>query len=228
MELIVALTITGFMAAVGTATFSSIIDSKRIVKESTMNTERAAALREAIRTWLLPASIQIQQGTPPRGNSGNGRGGTLTASTKTPNGAETVTAAVANGDEVTFTTTAPNPANAPDARMRLFVDTDEATPEHGLTLEYQVNQQAPLQRRELDSLITSMTVEYLDQRTRQWFRSGTVSTATQPLAIRITLTPANNSKEPPLMEYPMVFAITRSTITQFGSGGAISSSTVRR
>ncbi len=207
MELIVALVVTGLMAAVGTATFGSIIDSKRIVRESTTDTERAAALREAIRQWILPATVQIQQGTTPRGNNAAARTASLNASTKTANGAEGVTAAATNGDEIIFTTTAPNPANAPNARMRLFVDADPATPEHGLTLEYQVTLQSPLQRRELDSLVQSITVEFLDQRTGRWFASSEASTLRNPKAIRISMTPRDNVKVPPLLQLPMVFLL---------------------
>ena len=213
MELIVALVITGFMAAVGTATFGSIIDSRRIVRESTSDTERAAALRESLRQWLVPANVQIQQGTAPRGNNTAARTSSITASTKTANGAEGVTAAATNGDEVIFTTTAPNPANAPNARMRLFVDADGATPEHGLTLEYQVTQQSPLQRRQLDSLVQSITVEFLDQRTGRWFSSAEASTLRNPKAIRITFTPTDGAKVPPLSQLPLIFLLNGATST---------------
>ena len=216
MELIVALVVTGLMAAVGTVTFGSIIDSRRIIRESTTDTERAAALRETLRQWLLPATIQLQQGAPPRGNSAAGRTASLNVSTKTANGAEGVTAAATNGDEVTFTTTAPNPANAPNARMRLFVDADGATPEHGLTLEYQVTQQSPLQRRQLDSLVQGMTVEYLDPRTGRWFASSEVATLTRaPKAIRITFTPIEGVRVPPLSQLPLIFLANGSSLTVF-------------
>ncbi|MEP6765441.1 MAG: prepilin-type N-terminal cleavage/methylation domain-containing protein [Gemmatimonadaceae bacterium] len=209
MELIVALTITGFMAAVGTATFSHIIDSKRIIRDSTSDTERAAALRESIRQWILPAQVQIQQGGVPRGaaQSANRNTANINASTKTANGAEGVTAAAANGDEVVFTTTAPNPANAPNARMRLFVDADESTPEHGLTLEYQVTTQSPLQRRQLDSLVQSMTVEFLDQSTGRWISSSEGATLRNPKAIRLTFTPLDGALVQPLSQLPMIFLL---------------------
>ncbi|MEP6780930.1 MAG: prepilin-type N-terminal cleavage/methylation domain-containing protein [Gemmatimonadaceae bacterium] len=212
MELIVALTITGMMAAVGTATFSHIIDSKRIIRDSTSDTERAAALRETIRQWLLPAQIQIQQGGVPRGATANGGGAargasSITASTKTANGAEGVTAAAANGDEVVFTTTAPNPTNAPNARMRLFVDADEATPERGLTLEYQVTTQSPLQRRQLDSLVQSMTVELLDPSVGRWVSTSEGATVRNPKAIRLTFTPVEGAVVQPLSQLPLIFLL---------------------
>lgn len=212
MELIVALTITGLMAAVGSIAFGTVIDSKRVVKESTSDTERASALRESLRLWLLPATVMIQRGSPPRigtaATAGRaGAGVNPTATTRTPNGAQAVSAAASTGDEITFTTTAPNPANSPNARMRLFIDGDEATPEHGLTLEYQVSQQTPLQRRQLDSTVTSMKVEYLDQRTNRWFAASDPS-ATTPKALRLTLLPSEDSPLSPLLQVPLVFMLT--------------------
>ena len=47
MELIVALTVTGFMAAVGTAAFTSIIDNRHLIRESTApNRTRDGASRD--------------------------------------------------------------------------------------------------------------------------------------------------------------------------------------
>lgn len=213
MELIVALTVTGLMAAVGTTTFGSIIDSRRIVRESTTATERSAALRESLRGWLLPASVQIQTGGVPRGRgASNVRGGTTSATTHTQNGAQGVTAAVANGDELVFTTTAPNPANAPNARMRLFIDTDEATPETGLTLEYQVNLQMPLQRRQLDSTVQTMTVEYLDRATGRWYAVADAA-AIRPKALKLTLQAAEGHSLPPLTALPMLFYLSSFALT---------------
>jgi prepilin-type N-terminal cleavage/methylation domain-containing protein len=212
MELIVALTVTGFMAAIGTATFSSIIDNRRIIRESTAETEKAAALRETLRAWLLPATVQVQIGGIPRGSrQSNVRAVSTNATTRTPNGAEAVAPAAVTGDELVFTTTAPNPANAPNARMRLFIDLDEETPEQGLTLEYQVNVQSPLQRRQLDSTVTGMVIEYLDRRTRRWI-SATDATALQPMALRLTLAAAEGTIAPTLMSLPMVVTINQSAV----------------
>ena len=205
MELIVALTVTGFLAVVGTATFTSIIDNRHILRESTAPMETASALRETLRQWLLPATIQIQSNGP------TGRGQTNVRTTVnnrvSSSGADGVTpAALSEGDELIFTTTAPNPTNAPNARMRLFVDGDETTPEIGLTLEYQVNQQSPLLRRQLDSTVTGITVEYLNQQNNQWVTAQN-ATGIRARAVRLTLVPVDPSKVPPLMSLPMTFIV---------------------
>lgn len=206
MELIVALTVTALMAIVGTATFTSIIDNRHILRESTAPTETAAALRETIRQWLLPATIQMQAAGAPRGGSASSVRTTLNNRVSS-NGADGVTAAAASGgDELTFTTTAPNPTNAPNARMRLFIDEDGQTPEMGLTLEYQVNQQSPLLRRQLDSTIVGITVEYLNQQNNQWVAAAN-ATGIRAKAVRLTLLPANGVTVQPLMSWPMTFIV---------------------
>src|SRR4051794_33331012 len=73
MELVVAIALTGMMAAAGAATFSSIIDHRRVIRESTVQTERAAALREMLRTWIAASSILLPQGGGPRGLTNSAR-----------------------------------------------------------------------------------------------------------------------------------------------------------
>ncbi|HEX7547184.1 MAG TPA: prepilin-type N-terminal cleavage/methylation domain-containing protein [Gemmatimonadaceae bacterium] len=214
MELVVALVITGMMAAMGAATFSSIIDHRRIIRSSTGEMERASALRDQIRTWMLSGTVQIVTGGAGRGL---GRAGTTisasnitmsfnnsaASSTNSGNG---ITAAVAGGDELTFVTTAPNPANAPSVRMRLFIDADESTPETGLTLEYQPSTSTPLKRIQLEPTIGVLKVEFLDQRTNQWFESNQGAAVT-PIAVRLSMQPYDGGRIPGILQLPMVFPI---------------------
>lgn len=198
MELVVAIAITGMMAAAGAATFSSIIDHRRVIRESTVATERAAALREMIRTWIAASSILIQQGGGPRGLTRATRGQSR------PGATSGVTAAATTGDEVTFTTSAVTPAPSSNTRIRLFVDGDPNTTEFGLTMEYQGSNASPLERRQLDSTIGVMTVEYLDNRTGRWYASMQVATI-QPIAMRIAFAAAEGDSIPRLLQLPFVF-----------------------
>jgi prepilin-type N-terminal cleavage/methylation domain-containing protein len=214
MELVVALVITGMMAAMGAATFSSIIDHRRIILTSTGELERASALRDQLRTWMRSGAVQLQTGGVPRGL---GRGTSSAAPTtaaspitsgssgsgSTANGSA-ISAAVASGDEITFVTTAPNPANAPSVRMRLFVDGDASTPETGLTLEYQASTSTPLVRVELERSIGVLKVEFLDQRTNQWFES-TQASAITPIAVRLSMQPYDGGRLPGILQLPMIF-----------------------
>lgn len=211
MELVVALAITGMMAAMGAATFSSIIDHRRIILSSTGEMERASALRDQIRTWMLSGTVQVVTGGASRGM---GRTSTVVAnnanvSLKSPSSFVTengITSAVAGGDEITIVTTAPNPANAPSVRMRLFIDSDESTPETGLTLEYQPSTSTPLKRIQLEPTIGVLKVEFLDQRTNQWFESNQGAAVT-PIAVRLSMQPYDGGRIPGILQLPMVFPI---------------------
>lgn len=195
MELLVGLTLTGVMAAAGAAAFGSIIDHRRVIKESTVEMERAAALRDLLRTWIGSGEIMIQRGGLPRVG---GRG-----SSAMPGG-QAIGAAASTGDEITVVTSAPNPAMAQALRMRLFVDADQGTPEEGLTVEYQINNQSPLQRRQLDASIGALKVEFLDQRTNRW-RPALEAAAIQPIAVRVALLPPEKDTLPAILQVPLVF-----------------------
>jgi prepilin-type N-terminal cleavage/methylation domain-containing protein len=199
MELVVAIALTGMMAAAGAATFASIIDHRRVIRESTVSTERAAALREMVRTWVVSSSIQIQQGGGPRG---------LTSSTRRSSSPSLisggVTAAAQTGDELTFTTSAMTPTPSANTRVRMFVDNDPNTDEHGLAIEYQGGNATPLRRMQLDSTIGVLTVEYLDNRTGRWYPSVQAATI-QPIAIRFSFAAADGDSIPRLLQLPFVF-----------------------
>ena len=195
MELLVGLALTGAMAAMGAAAFGSIIDHRRVIKESTVEMERAAALRDQLRDWIGSGTPLIQQGGGPRlrGNSASAMPGT-----------QAISAAVASGDELTVNTTAPNPAGTPTARMRFFVDGDDGTPERGLTVEYQSSTQAPLQRMQLEPAIGVLKVEFLDQRTNRW-RPASEAATIQPIALRVSLLPPEHGTLPAILQVPMIF-----------------------
>ena len=198
MELVVAIAITGMMAAAGAATFGSIIDHRRVIRESTVATERAAALRELLRTWVVSSSLQIQQGGGPRGLAGPRAGGNAQMITGG------VTAAAQTGDELTFTTSAMTPSPSANTRVRLFVDGDPNTIEQGLSIEYQGSNATPLHRMQLDSTVGVMVVEYLDNRTGRWYPAVQVATI-QPIALRFTLGPAEGDSIPRLLQLPFIF-----------------------
>jgi type II secretory pathway pseudopilin PulG len=208
MELVIGLAITGMMAAAGAGAFSSIIAHRRIIRDASVDTERAAAFREMLETWINAGTVQIQRGGGPRGLTRGvgaalptgGRGG-ITSNTAA------VSAATAIGDEITFTTTALNPAFTANARIRLYIDGDDNTPERGLTMEYQPNLQQPLVRRMLDSTIDTLKVEYLDPRTDKWVRASEAATIATQTAVRVTLLPGEKHTIPAILQVPMIFMI---------------------
>jgi hypothetical protein len=195
------------MALAGAGAFASINDHRQLIRESTVATERAAALRDMIRMWIVSGRIMIQQGGGPRGltRAAPAARNLRTAGALAMNTAA-VSAAQASGDELTFTTTAANPSMLPNVRIRLYIDADANTPETGLTMEYQPNTQSPLLRRGLDSTIGVLKVEYLDRRTGRWFPATEAATVA-PRAVRIALLPAEGDTIAPLLQVPMIFPV---------------------
>lgn len=208
MELVIGLAITGMMAAAGAGAFASIIDHRRVIRQASASTERATALREMIRSWVLGGNIFFQQGGGPRGLNTRAVQQSLRSSAGAGNFAA-VSAAQAAGDEVSFTTSALNPSLRGNVRIRMFVDGDANTPEKGLTIEYQPNAQQPLVRRMLDSTIDTLIVELLDQRMNRWIRSSEAATAT-PRAVRLTL--RSSLPQSPVLGVPMLYTITSATV----------------
>jgi type II secretory pathway pseudopilin PulG len=205
MELVIGLAITGMMAAAGAGAFQSIIDHRRVIRESTVATERAAALREMVTSWINAGTIQIQQGGGPRGLT-RGAAALQTAIAGRASNTAAVSAAQATGDELTVTTTALNPSLLGSVRIRMYIDGDNNTPETGLTIEYQPNAQSPLVRKMVDSTIDSLRVELLDNRTHRWFRASEGATI-QPRAARLTLFPSTKFPPRPVLMVPMIFVI---------------------
>jgi prepilin-type N-terminal cleavage/methylation domain-containing protein len=226
MELMVGLVITGLVAMVGATAFYSIIDHRYTVIQSTIDTERASALREMLRTWIGSASIQIQSGgaqgrntLTTYGPSGIVRRTTITTGREQQSDVPSITAAASTGDEITFLTNALTPAMTPNTRVRLFVDGDAATPEVGLTIEFQASTATPLQRRQLDSTIVMMTVEFLDGTTNRWVPYSEAATI-RATAARLYFPPVENYSVPELLQYPLLFVIQPPTQeAQGGRGG---------
>jgi hypothetical protein len=120
-----------------------------------------------------------------------------------------VSAAQASGDELTLTTSALNPSLVGNVRIRLYIDADDNTPEHGLSMEYQANLQQPIARRMLDSAIDTLEVEFLDSRTNRWLRASEAATITNPVAVRVTLVPGTGHTVPPILQLPMIFPLSQ-------------------
>jgi type II secretory pathway pseudopilin PulG len=210
MELVIGITITGLMALAGAGAFASIIDHRKVIRESTVATERASALRDMLRGWISSGQVQIQQGGGPRGLTRTAIGMTNGQMTATQYAAArnplAAAAAQAAGDELVFTTNDLNPSMLPNVRIRLYIDADANTPETGLTMEYQPNTQTPIVRREIDPRIGTLVVEFLDRRTGRWFKASEAATI-QSRAVRVTLLPAEHDTLPALLQLPMIFPI---------------------
>jgi prepilin-type N-terminal cleavage/methylation domain-containing protein len=215
MEVMVAIAITGMMTLAGYGAFASLIDHRRALRDATFRLERAAALRETIDGWLVTGRIAIQIGGLPAGRTGSTQGIRPPPRGEGDDTQPTQSSATSPGldEEITVTTTALTPALTPNTRVRLYIDADERTPERGLAMEYQSGQLTGLQRRGLDSTITAMLVELLDERTRRWVRPSQV-TSVQPMAVRLTFSstdPSGVDSLPSILRLPIVRSTTDPT-----------------
>lgn len=203
IELVIAITILAMMVTGGSVAFGTIIDRQQTIRYASAEVERAASMREMLRQWILQGEPQIQQGGVPRGARAGAQVATVALGSRAGSASTAgVTAAASTGNELTIVTSAPNPLMTSNVRIRIFVDTDDNTPERGLTIEYQASTQTPLMRRELDSTIGDLTVEFYDQRTSRWIPSTEAATGT-PIALRITMIPADGFSLPRLLTLPL-------------------------
>jgi Tfp pilus assembly protein PilE len=204
MEVVVGLVITGIMATIGTAAFTGIVDHRRAVAQASLEAERSAALRSLVREWVAGGTVSTPSGGGPRVQQQRAQQAQVAARRQATLGG--VLPAAESGDELQLSTNALTPAQTNVSRLRLFVDRDDATPESGLAIEYQVGTNGPLQRQQLDSTIGDMAVEFLDRRTSRWVAYEEAATI-QAVAVRVTLLPRENDSLPALLQLPFVFSM---------------------
>jgi hypothetical protein len=209
MELVIGLAITGMMATAGAFAFESIVAHRETIHDAAISTERAAALRDLLHVWVAAGTIQIPRGGGPRGLTRGPGGSAIRGAASGAMNTAAVSAAQASGDELTLTTSALNPSLVGNVRIRLYIDADDNTPEHGLSMEYQANLQQPIARRMLDSAIDTLEVEFLDSRTNRWLRASEAATITNPVAVRVTLVPGTGHTVPPILQLPMIFPLSQ-------------------
>ena len=187
MELVIALLITGMIAAIGAAAFNSVLDNRASAKIATYAVTRAAATRALLVSWLSSASFSSDATRPP--------------SATTLNLGE-------DDDALVVSVNTPTPIDYTEAVVHLFIDRDEETPERGLVAEMQSIEAATMVRTELDSSVTGLLVEYLDPQTNRWVprKEGVVRS---PLAVRMTLSARAPDTLPPLLRLPIVQAVPR-------------------
>ncbi|MBM4194519.1 MAG: prepilin-type N-terminal cleavage/methylation domain-containing protein [Gemmatimonadetes bacterium] len=212
LEVVIALTILALLAGGGAAAFVTLIERQETIRTASNEVERAAALRETVRQWILQGEPLISTGGVPGGRGGAGAaaaGGGRQLASVAPGGraaaatVQGVTAAASTGQEVTVLTNAPNPLLANNVRIRIFVDADDATPERGLTIEYQATTQTPLMRRELEPAVGDLLVEYYDSRTNRWYPSTEAATI-DPIALRLTMVSAEGATLARLLRVPIL------------------------
>jgi hypothetical protein len=188
MELVIALLITGMVAAMGTAAFDSVLDNRARARVVTDAVTSAAATRALIVAWMSSGRFSSDAQRPP----------TATA----------LNLGQDDDDALVVLVNTPTPIDYSEAVVHLFIDRDPETPEQGLVAEMQSIEAATMARTQLDSTVTGLLVEYLDQQTNRWVprKEGVVAA---PLAVRMTLSAHAPDTLPPLLALPFIQSVPR-------------------
>ena len=189
MELVIALLITGMIAAIGAAAFDSVLDNRASARVATHAVTHAAATRALLVSWLSSGRFSSDATRPP--------------SAATLNLGE-------DDDALVVIVNTPTPIDYTEAAVHLFIDRDPESMESGLVAEMQSLEGATMVRTELDSTVTGLLVEYLDPQANRWVprKEGVVRS---PLAMRMTLSARAPDTLPPLLRLPFVQAVPRAT-----------------
>jgi type II secretory pathway pseudopilin PulG len=198
VELVVGLTITGLLTAAGYATFTSIIDHRERVRETTQVTADAASVRSLLNSWLATALILADSVAVPSFNM--------------PGLGEA-------DDRIRFVTTAATPLGLNETVVLLYIDRDPDSVTDGLVAELRPSGAVPVATTaadgtailprvfEIDPQVRGLAVEYLDRTTRMWLPAASAAIQ-QSLAVRITLSGSLQDTIPALLQLP--FEIRRS------------------
>ena len=194
MELVVALVVTGMVAALGAGTFSTIVDSRARTREAAYAVTNAAATRSVLVSWLSSGRINS---TAERAPSATGLH------------------LADDDDALLVVATTSTPLNSGETVVHLFIDRDEGTPQRGLVAELEsldLNSDEVQSRVhrvvQLDSAVTGLLVEYLDEQARRWIPRREAVTRS-PIAVRMTLSATSPDTLPSLLQLPIVQPIPR-------------------
>ena len=203
VELIVALVVTGMVAALGAGAFSTVVDSRARTREVTHSVTHAAATRSVLISWLSSGRVSSTAERPP--------------STTGLNLAD-------DDDAVLVVASTSTPLNSGETVVLIYIDRDEETPEQGLVARLESLdlgsdevQTSVTRLVQLDSTVSGLLVEYLDEEARRWIPRREAAVRS-PIAVRLTLSAAAPDTLPPLLRLPIVQAMPRATGRGAGSG----------
>jgi hypothetical protein len=196
MELIIALVVTGIVAALGAAAFNTVLDARARARDATYGVTSAAATRALLVSWLSSGRVSSQ--------------------------AERASSAMSlnladDDDALLVVATTSTPVSSAETVVHLYIDRDEETPLKGLVAELQSLdvtsrdlQSTVTEHVQLDSTVTGLLVEYLDEQARRWIPRREAMTRS-PVAVRLTLSASGEDTLPSLLRLPIVQGMPRPT-----------------
>lgn len=189
VEVVVGLAVGGIVLLAGFAALGALQDRSRHAMAATTQALEGATTRATLLEWLGAARLRSSElgvqfeGLDAREHS-------------------------LEWDELTFATPAATPLRAPVTAIRLYIDTDPATPERGLVAEFTARLGDPPTRLELAPRATGLRIRYLpalDERvewTESWVGQGQL-----PRGVELTLLDDPADPLPSLLRLPVLVAM---------------------
>lgn len=185
LELVVSLTITGFVISAGYAALASVIDHRARADAVLDSASTTAGQRRMIIAWLSGAHVTVEQDGPIfRGLDG--------VYDHRPD------------DELTFLTSAATPLGGNETIVRLFVDRDSTTHERGLVASFREWPGNRHETLEINPLVTGLSLRYSSHQLGDhgWLPSW-ISTTLLPTGVELVLSADKGDTLPSLLALPI-------------------------
>lgn len=184
LEVVVALAVGGAALAAGTAAFAIVVDRVDRVEERMDRDLAAAAVRSRLAAWVGEARL---------GSEGRSVfSGVDAVADRTPD------------DELSWTTGARTPVDAPRSEVRLYVDRDAETLERGLVAEFRDPITLRAERDELVPEAIGLDIRYRSAvaGSGRWLPSW-ISSSVLPRGVEIRIQHGPAAVPHPLLELPI-------------------------
>jgi len=185
IEVLVGMTVAAIALTAGFTALAFVSDRSDDAERASIAAIEGAAPRAMLADWLVGARLQA----PNRAGVFGGIDGEDQGK---------------KSDELTFPTTASTPLGVRNAVVRLFIDDDDETPEHGLVAEMRERLQDDVRRFELVPQAATLQIRYLPnvpdavEWQDNWQGQGEL-----PRAIELSLTPVPNDSLPLMLRLPL-------------------------
>ena len=192
IELIVALTITGFAVGSGYSAYATLADRRIVADRQADDIARTSAIRSTLASWIAGARLTIEQDDIVfRSVDGTRR----SLDSDTPD------------DDLTFFTSARTPIGNHGTVVHLFVDHDSSG-DRGLIAELSEWPGVRHMRIQIDSTVESFDVSVLSSvlGAQSWLPSW-VSATILPAGVRVTLRARAGDSLPPLLRLPITVSL---------------------
>jgi type II secretory pathway pseudopilin PulG len=226
MEVIVGLLVASLTLTAGFATLAFVSERSQEAELATAAALQGAAGRTLLVEWLSSARLsspyrgdlrrflqavrgvdEVLSSIRSRDRSGDREEAEVTAMWQGRFAGLEAEENALESDELVFPTTARTPLHVPNSMVRLYVDTDETTPERGLVAELTERPLDIPRRAELVPGVARMEIRYLPDvegtvDDLEWV-DGWNASNNLPKAVEITLFAAQGDSLPALLRYPI-------------------------